>query len=62
MPEFVFECRSRPLKFSPIITIEIYCFRGCYVIVNSDANARFSVTVFNLDSLQFADSKRQEQK
>ena len=33
---------TRPLKFFPIITIEIYCFCGCYVIVNFDANAGFS--------------------
>ena len=34
---------TRPLKFSPNITIEIYCFHGCYgcyVRVNFDANAR----------------------
>ena len=35
---------SAPLKFSPNITIEIYCFHICYVIVNLDANAQFSVT------------------
>ena len=30
---------ARPLQFSLIITIEIYCFLGCYVIENFDANA-----------------------
>ena len=50
MPQFYLNA-TRPLKFSPIIKIEIYCFRGCYVIVNFDANARprFSVTDSGVD-------------